>query len=71
MSFLDSLLSAIGYGAEVTQLGAIGYGAEVVLRWQNPDAWRRRGTELGATDLGAELGCVINIFVADMSTKPS
>jgi hypothetical protein len=42
-----------------------------VLRWHNPDAWRRRGTELGATDLGAELGCVINIFVADMSTKPS
>jgi hypothetical protein len=51
-------------------LGAIGYGAEVVLRWHNPDAWRRRGTELGATDLGAELGCVIKLFVADMSTKP-
>jgi hypothetical protein len=62
MSFLDPLLGAIVYGAEVTQLGAIGYGAEVVLRWHNPDAWRRRG---------AELGCVINIFVADMSTKPS
>jgi hypothetical protein len=29
MSFLDPLLGAIGYGAEVTQLGAIGYGAEV------------------------------------------
>jgi hypothetical protein len=53
MSFLDPLLGAIAYGAEVTQLGAIGYGAEVVLRWHNPDAWRRRGTELGATDLGA------------------
>jgi hypothetical protein len=65
MSFLDPLLGAIAYGAEVTQLGAI------VLRWHNPDAWRRRGTELGATDLGAELGCVINIFVADMSIKPS
>jgi hypothetical protein len=71
MSFLDPLLGAIAYGAEVTQLGAIGYGAEVVLRWHNPDAWRRRGTELGATDLGAELGCGINRFVADMSTKPS
>jgi hypothetical protein len=33
MSFLDPLLGAIAYGAEVTQLGAIGYGAEVVLRW--------------------------------------
>jgi hypothetical protein len=29
MSFLDPLLGAIAYGAEVTQLGAIGYGAEV------------------------------------------
>jgi hypothetical protein len=29
MSFLDSLLGAVAYGAEVTQLGAIGYGAEV------------------------------------------
>jgi predicted thioesterase len=29
MSFLDPLLGAIGYGAEVTHLGAIGYGAEV------------------------------------------
>ena len=67
---MDPLLGAIGYGAELTQLGAIGYGAEVVLRWHNPDAWRRRGTELGATDLGAELGFVIKIFVADMSTKP-
>jgi hypothetical protein len=67
---LDPLLGAIGRGAELTQLGAIGYGAEVVLRWHDPDAWRRRGTELGATDLGAELGCVIKIFVADMSTKP-
>jgi hypothetical protein len=70
MSFLDSLFGDIDYGAEVTQLGAIGYDAEVVLRWHNTDAWRRRGTELGAADLGAELGCVINIFVVDMSTKP-
>jgi hypothetical protein len=29
MSFLDPLLGAIGYGAEVTHLGAIAYGAEV------------------------------------------
>jgi hypothetical protein len=29
MSFLDPLLDAIAYGAEVTQLGVIGYGAEV------------------------------------------
>lgn len=40
-----------------------------VLRWHNPDECRRRGTELGATDLGAELGCVINIFAGDISTK--
>jgi hypothetical protein len=40
-----------------------------VLRWHNPDAWRRRGSELGATDLGAELDCVINIFVGYISTK--
>jgi hypothetical protein len=29
MSFLDPLLGAVAYDAEVTQLGAIGYGAEV------------------------------------------
>jgi hypothetical protein len=29
MSFLNPLLGAVAYGAEVTQLGAIGYGAEV------------------------------------------
>jgi hypothetical protein len=29
MSFLDPLLDAVAYGAEVTQLGVIGYGAEV------------------------------------------
>jgi hypothetical protein len=29
MSFLDPLLGAIAYGAEVTQLAAIGYGVEV------------------------------------------
>jgi hypothetical protein len=29
MSFLDPLLGAVAYGAEVTQFGAIGYGAEV------------------------------------------
>jgi hypothetical protein len=54
MSFLNPLLGAIGYGAEVTQLGAIGYGAEVraamaqtddvALRWHRArrhDLWRR------------------------------
>jgi hypothetical protein len=29
MSFLDPLLGAVAYGAEVTQLGAISYDAEV------------------------------------------
>jgi hypothetical protein len=29
MSFLDPLVGAVAYGAEVTQLGVIGYGAEV------------------------------------------
>jgi hypothetical protein len=29
MSFLDPLLGAVAYGAEVTQLSAIDYGAEV------------------------------------------
>jgi hypothetical protein len=29
MSFLDPLLGAIAYDAEITQLGAIDYGAEV------------------------------------------
>jgi hypothetical protein len=29
-----------------------------VLRWPKQPTWRRRGTELGAIDLGAELGSV-------------
>jgi hypothetical protein len=45
MSFLDSLLGAIAYGAEVTQLGAIGYGAEVRAALAHPDVvaptWHR------------------------------
>jgi hypothetical protein len=54
MSFLDPLSGAIGYGAEVTQLGAIGYGTEVraamaqtdavALMWHRArrhDLWRR------------------------------
>jgi hypothetical protein len=42
MSFLDPLLGAIAYGAEVTQLGAIGYGAEVRATLTQPKRlWRR------------------------------
>jgi hypothetical protein len=37
MSFLDPLLGAIAYGAEVTHLGAIGYGAEVRAALSHPD----------------------------------
>jgi hypothetical protein len=29
MTFLDPLLGAMAYGAEITRLGAIAYGAEV------------------------------------------
>jgi hypothetical protein len=29
-----------------------------VLRWHKRTSWRRRGTELGAIDFGAELDCV-------------
>jgi hypothetical protein len=43
MSFLDPLLGAIAYGAEVTQLGAIGYGAEVRATLFHP---RRRGADV-------------------------
>jgi hypothetical protein len=45
MSFLDPLLGAVAYGAEVTQLGAIGYGAEVRAALAQTDVvaptWRR------------------------------
>jgi hypothetical protein len=45
MSFLDPLLGAIFYGAEVTQLGAIDLGAEVRAALAQPDAvaptWHR------------------------------
>jgi hypothetical protein len=43
MSFLDPLLGAIAYGAEVTQLGAIGYGAEVRAALAQPG---RRGADV-------------------------
>jgi hypothetical protein len=43
MSFLDPLLGAITYGAEVTQLGAIGYGAEVRAALAQPE---RRGADV-------------------------
>jgi hypothetical protein len=43
MSFLDPLLGAIGYGAEVIHLGAIGYGAEVRVALAQP---RRRGADV-------------------------
>jgi hypothetical protein len=51
MSFLDPLLGAIDYGAEVTHLGAIGYGAEVRATLAQPE-------QRGAKIYGAELGCV-------------
>jgi hypothetical protein len=35
-----------------------------VLRWHNQTSWRRRGTELGAIDLGAELSCVHKVCLA-------
>jgi hypothetical protein len=43
MSFLDPLLGARAYGAEVTQLGAIGYGAEERAALAQP---RRRGDDV-------------------------
>jgi hypothetical protein len=45
MSFLDPLLGATAYGAEVTQLAAIGYDAEVRTALAQPDVvvptWHR------------------------------
>jgi hypothetical protein len=43
MSFLDPLLGAVAYGAEVTHLGAIGYGAEVRATLAQPE---RRGANV-------------------------
>jgi hypothetical protein len=43
MSFLNPLLGAITYGAEVTQLGAIGYGAEIRAALAQPE---RRGVDV-------------------------
>jgi hypothetical protein len=61
MSFLDPLL-----GAEVTQLGAIGLAPRYVLRWHKQTSWRRRGTELGAINLGAELRSVQKTCLAQL-----
>jgi hypothetical protein len=44
MSFLDPLLGAVAYGAEVTQLGAIGYGAEVRVVLAQTDVEMAMGT---------------------------
>jgi hypothetical protein len=63
MLFLDPLLGAIAYDAEVTHLGAISYGAEVRVAGTNRTTWRRRGTELGPKIYGAELGCIMTKFV--------
>jgi hypothetical protein len=43
MSFLDHLLGAIDYGAEVTHLGIISYGAEVHAALAQPG---RRGADV-------------------------
>jgi hypothetical protein len=55
MSFLDPLLGAVAYGAEVTQLGAIGvnhlgpFGNVLVINdnclWTN-DSWRNKNAGL-------------------------
>lgn len=55
---MDLLLGAIIRGAEVTPLGATGHGVEVLTLLAcvgQPDADM---AELGAIDLGAELGCI-------------
>jgi hypothetical protein len=40
-----------------------------VLRWHTRMLWRRRGTELGATDLGAELGSVSTVLLDSYKYK--
>jgi hypothetical protein len=40
-----------------------------VQRWHTWTSWRRRGTELGATDLGAELGCVLTVLLENCKHK--
>jgi hypothetical protein len=37
-----------------------------VLHWHKRTSWRRRGTELGAIDLGAELDCVHKACLAQL-----
>jgi hypothetical protein len=37
-----------------------------VLRWHKRTSWRRRGTELGAIDLGAELHSIQKTFLAQL-----
>jgi hypothetical protein len=62
MSFLDSLLGALAYGADVTQLDAIVYGTETPAILAQP---RRRGVDvaLSCTYLGMDLGCIKNSAV--------
>jgi hypothetical protein len=43
--------------------------ARYVLRWHTWTPCRRRGTELGATDLGAELGCVLTVLLENYKHK--
>ena len=42
-----------------------------VLRWHKQTSWRRRGTELGAIDLGAELSFVHKIRLAQSVKRKS
>jgi hypothetical protein len=37
-----------------------------VLRWHKRTSWRRRGTELGAIDLGAELHSTQKVCLAQL-----
>jgi hypothetical protein len=64
MSFLDPLLGAVAYDAEVTQLGAIGYGAEIRAALAQTDVVTPMCNELDAIDLGAELSSVHKAYLA-------
>jgi hypothetical protein len=48
MSFLDPLLGAIAYGAEVTHLGAIAYSAKVRAALAQPG---RRGADMAPSSV--------------------
>jgi hypothetical protein len=72
MSVFDPLIGDITHDAEITRLSVIGYGVEVRVALANEHGCGTDVTpELGATDLGAELGSSISHLFPGRELRPA